>query len=276
MHADDSAFGIWPTSRDDHAPRLWVGGGEQDALAKQGKSGASVHPPFEHFLEWCPKLQPRFYTISSSSKACPTSIHLTVALTVAPNPNGRIHFGVASSYLCNIKSGDRLCVFVRASSFRFPKKAGSPVIMVGPGTGVAPFRAFVQEAKFLTDKQECKYGPLSLYFGCRHPAKDFIYMDEFESAAKQGVVALVTAFSRFEEKKVYVQNRLQEHREELWKLLHAQHASFYVCGGTAMGRDIRETIVHVAEKVGGMTTKQAQDFLKKLQTEGRYIQELWS
>jgi len=237
-------------------------------------------------LDWVPKIQPRFYTISSSSKVHPTSIHITVSLATTPKKDGRIFHGLCTSYLMNAVSGkDKICVFVRQSSFRLPRQAGTPLIMVGPGTGIAPFRAFLQEATFLknkktegeTKKNEGKLGPITLFFGCRHRKKDFIYHDELKEAETQDVCQkLLIAFSREEDKKVYVQDLMSENSDHLYDLLHNKKASFYVCGGAAMGKSVREVIRRILESRGKLTTDQSESYVKKLSNEGRYISELWS
>jgi NADPH-ferrihemoprotein reductase len=242
----------------------------------------SLQVPFDHFLDWVPKLTPRFYTISSSAKATPNTISITVSLAVTDNkPDGRKHLGVCSSYLLGVRPGkDELWAFVRSSSFRLPR-TNVPLIMVGPGTGIAPFRAFVQEAMHLKAKEvkeEFRMGPITLFFGCRHEKKDYIYKEELEKAVEHKlIVSLHTCFSRSESsKKTYVQDRMIEIGPELWLLIDQKKASFYVCGGAAMGKAVREVIRSLAEKYGKMTPEKSNDYVKKLLSSGKYIQELWS
>lgn len=271
----------------------------------------SINIPFQDFLEICPRLQPRFYTISSSSKLTPRSVHITVSLSVLNKPSKTIMGnertlglnGVCTDYLCGLKeSKDRVCIFVRPSSFRLPIKLGTPIIMVGPGTGVAPFRAFIQEEyalrqqkkkvmKAYPDEDEEKepeskdikslprqLGAMSLYFGCRQKNADWIYREEMQTAVTDAVLNdLVLAFSREHgEKKVYVQDRMAENAEQLWKQLSEQNAYFYVCGGTQMGRSVKDTLLTVAQRQGRLTEKQAHDLIDKMVHSQRYIQELWS
>jgi len=239
----------------------------------------SFKPPFDHFLDWVPKIQPRFYTISSSSKVHPTNIHITVSLAITEKKDGRKFYGLCTSYLLNKEANkDNVCVFVRQSSFRLPRQTGTPLIMVGPGTGIAPFRAFLQEAIFLKNKNDGKaLGPITLFFGCRNRKKDFIYREELEEAETQKVCQkLLIAFSREEKKKVYVQDLMKENADYLWDLLQNKRASMYVCGGAAMGKSVRELIRRILETNGKMTADQSETYVKKLGSEGRYIAELWS
>lgn len=227
----------------------------------------SVKLPLECFLELTPRLQPRYYTISSSSSAFPQSIHATVSVLTEVRPSGRVVKGVCSTYLADLVAGESTCqVFVRQSTFRLPQDSTTPVIMVGPGTGIAPMRAFLQERAFLKE-QGAAVGDAVLFFGCRNRDKDFIYEDELLAYTRSGVLtSLETAFSRDQERKVYVQDLLREQGDKMRGLLEGG-AHFYVCGGTAMGNDV----MAVVNDVLGSDSK-----TKDLQTAGRYIQELWS
>ena len=262
--------------------------------------------PFLDFLELCPKIQPRFYTISSSSLVQPKQVSITVALSTHNKTRGRVYHGLASTYLCALKPQERVCVFLRPSGFRLPKPkrtfvntapaaAGAsasssaaasslsstsvlpPILMVGPGTGVAPFRAFVQEFGYLRARSLPSFPETYLFFGCRHRDQDFIYQSEMESAVAGGqLTQLFTAFSRESGQKVYVQSDLKAHAVKVWKLISASRAYFYVCGSTLMGRQVKECVQLIAMEHGNMTQQAASEFVKKMTSEGRYIQELWS
>lgn len=241
----------------------------------------SIKVPFADFLEWVPKLQPRFYTISSSSKTHPNHIHVTVSVAKAIKPRDRIHEGVCSTYLAKTRPGkDKVAVFVRASSFRPPwdseKTKGQPTIMIGPGTGVAPFRAFMHEAAHLK-KQGHDVGELVLFFGCRNKEIDFIYKDEIDQHIESKTLSKFhVAFSRDTNKKVYVQHLIQEEAEHIYDLLHNKKAYIFICGGTLMGRDVRQALTQVLQDVGKMTSDDANKYITQLQNNGRFIQELWS
>lgn len=240
----------------------------------------SIVIPFNAFIELVPRIQPRFYTISSSSKATPNRIAITVSLTVTSLPRERIHKGLASNYLCETREGkDKICIFVRPSAFRLPKQKATPIVMIGPGTGVAPFRAFLHDLIHFhkEKKEEIKIGDWHLFFGCRHKDKDYIYKKELEEAGEKKILArLDVAFSRMTDKKVYVQHRLAEAGSELWDTIHKEKATFYVCGGTAMGRDVRAALTTIVQTYGKLSADEAATYVQDMQKKGRYIQELWS
>jgi len=284
---------------------------EERSLLEVLEELPGIDLPFVDFLELCPRIQPRFYTISSSSFVQPKQVAITVALSFKHKTRGRIYRGLASTFLCGLTPGkDSACVFIRPSSFRLPKpkrmfvngspvaaQSGAvtpaaspspspppsiqavlpPVLMVGPGTGVAPFRAFIAEFGYLRSKNLPSFPSTHLFFGCRSRDVDFIYKDEFNAAVeKETLSALHTAFSREQEQKVYVQSDLKAQAEKVWQLISQQRAYFYVCGGTLMGRQVKEVVQHIVEQHGNMTAQAAAEYVKKMQTDGRYIQELWS
>jgi len=285
----------------------WTGAGKEEFLRDELSllevltALPGVRVPWLDFLELCPKIQPRFYTISSSSLVQPKQVALTVALSTHHKPRGRVYRGLATSFLCGLQKGQQACVFVRPSTFRLPKAkrvfaaaspspppAGAasspsstatlpPVVMVGPGTGVAPFRAFVQEFGYLAARSLPTFPSTHLFFGCRHRSADFIYQQELEAAVQAGSLSkLHAAFSRDSEQKVYVQSHLKENAEQVWQLLSAQRGVLFVCGGTVMGRQVKECIASIAVQHGSLTPQAANEWVKKMHTEGRYIQELWS
>lgn len=258
---------------------------EKEAFAADQKSlfevldqFPSVKVPLEHFLEFCPKMSPRFYTISSSSKVNPDVISLTSSLLFGPKANDRSFKGVCTHYLQSLRPGkDRMCVVVRTSTFRLPRKlATSPVIMVGPGTGIAPFRGFVQEFSLIKQKEGTDMNT-TLFFGCKKSTTDYIYKDELEAAQEIGALTnLHLAFSREQEKKVYVQDLVQEHGDDVWHLISEKKAYFYVCGATTMGRAVKDVVINLAVTKGGKTKEEANKFVETMTNTGRYVQELWS
>ena len=233
----------------------------------------SIVMPLENFVDLCPRLQPRFFTISSSSSVYPQSVHLTVAVAKQVRVDGTLFEGVCSTHLAKQQpKTDQIRVFVRPSTFRLPQDTTKPILMIGPGTGVAPMRAFLQERAY----QKAK-GANILYFGCREPKSDFLYQEEFEEWKAKGVLTeLYTAFSRAQAKKVYVQHILQQNSESTWKLLEEQGAYVYVCGAVQMGHDVGETLQQIVAQHGGRSPAQAKAYLSKLAQEGRYVQELWA
>ncbi|XP_062329842.1 P450 (cytochrome) oxidoreductase b [Osmerus eperlanus] len=242
----------------------------------------SLRPPIDHLCELMPRLQARYYSIASSAKVHPNSIHICAVVLEYTTKTGRLNKGVATNWLKNklvTDNGHKSSVpmYIRKSQFRLPFKASNPVVMVGPGTGIAPFMGFIQERGWLIEQGK-ELGETVLYFGCRHKNEDYIYQEELEEAEKTGVLSqLNIAFSRDQEQKVYVQHLLRNNKEHLWKLIHTDNAHIYICGDARnMARDVQTAFYEMAEELGGMTRAQATDYVKKLMTKGRYSQDVWS
>ena len=217
------------------------------------------------------KLQPRLYSIASSPKAYPEDIHLTVAV-VRYELHGRNRQGVCSTYLADRVNGGTMPVFIHsAKHFRQPEDPSVPVIMVGPGTGIAPFRAFLQEREVLGAP-----GKSWLFFGDRNRATDFLYEDEINAWCDQGVLhRLDTAFSRDQAEKVYVQHRMMENADELWKWLEGG-AYFYVCGDASrMAKDVDEALHRIVEKAGGKSPEEAAAYVEELKKTKRYRKDVY-
>uniref|UniRef100_A0AAQ5XAU8 NADPH--cytochrome P450 reductase n=1 Tax=Amphiprion ocellaris TaxID=80972 RepID=A0AAQ5XAU8_AMPOC len=242
----------------------------------------SLKPPIDHLCELLPRLQARYYSIASSSKVHPNSIHICAVVVEYETKTGRTNKGVATNWLKNklvTDNGHKSTVpmYIRKSQFRLPFKATNPVIMIGPGTGIAPFMGFIQERGWL--KQQGKeVGETVMYFGCRHKNEDYLYQEELEEAEKTGVLTqLNVAFSRDQEHKVYVQHHLKKNKENIWKLVNSENAHIYICGDARnMAKDVQAAFYEITEELGGMTRTQATDYVKKLMTKGRYSQDVWS
>lgn len=241
---------------------------------------ASLMPPIDHICEMLPRLQQRYYSISSSPKEHPTGISITAVLVEYETKTGRTMKGVATYWLSHMKPGNgtqyRVPIYVRKSQFRLPFKTNMPVLMIGPGTGLAPFRGFLQERHYL--KTEGKpVGDTVLYFGCRYKAEDYIYQDELENYLSEGTLTkLHLAFSRDQAHKVYVQHLMKENKEEIWKLLESG-GHVYVCGDARnMARDVHDVLTNILKELGGMDDTKAADYIKKLQNKGRYSCDVWS
>lgn len=216
------------------------------------------------------RLQPRLYSISSSPKAHPGEVHLTVAI-VRYELAGRPRKGVCSTFLAD-RAGAAVPVFVQKSAhFRLPEDSARPVIMVGPGTGIAPFRAFLEERRAIGAS-----GRNWLFFGDRHASTDFLYRDEIEAMQKDGTLhRLDLAFSRDQADKIYVQDRMLEQAAELWAWLQ-DGASLYVCGDARrMAKDVDAALHRIAEKAGGMSADAAADFIRRLKAEKRYLRDVY-
>lgn len=223
-----------------------------------------------------PRLAPRYYSISSSSSKHPSSVHVTCAVVRDVMPTGRIHDGVCSSYLQHSKPGDKVPLFIRRSTFKLPEDPHSPVIMVGPGTGLAPFRGFIQERDCLISDM-AEVGPALLFFGCRNCAHDYIYQAELESAADSGALSqLFVAFSRAGPEKDYVQHHIKANATRVWELLQQQGSCVYVCGDAKnMAKDVHRALIDVVQSQGGMSSSQAEAWVKRLGEAGRYHKDVW-
>jgi len=216
-------------------------------------------------------LTPRLYSIASSSAVVGDEVHLTVS-TVDYEAFGERHWGAASAFLAASAEDGRIPVFIEANErFRLPADAARDVIMIGPGTGVAPFRGFVQE------RHETGAGGRNwLFFGNRHFAEDFLYQVEWQEALKQGALhRLDLAFSRDGAGKVYVQHRLREHGKELYAWLSGG-AHLYVCGdATHMAKDVHAALIDIAAEHGGLSREDAAAWLAELLQQGRYARDVY-
>jgi len=217
------------------------------------------------------RLQPRLYSIASSPKAHAGEVHLTVA--AVRYSNGRRHRkGVSSTFLADRAGDVNVPVFVQKSAhFRPPHGSDTPMIMVGPGTGVAPFRGFLHERRARGDR-----GRNWLFFGEQHAASDFYYRDELESMRDTGVLTrLDVAFSRDQADKVYVQDRMREQGAQLWSWLE-DGAHFYVCGdANRMAKDVDAALKEVVARHGGMSDEKALEYVNRLAQEKRYARDVY-
>lgn len=212
-------------------------------------------------------LAPRLYSIASSPKEAEGEVHLTIAL-VAFEAEGQARFGVASGLVSRLKVGDELKVYVQPNNrFRLPD-ADKPVIMIGPGTGVAPFRAFMQERE-ATEAQ----GRNWLFFGSRHLRNDFLYQTEWQRWLSEGQLSkLSLAFSRDQQDKIYVQHRLKEEGAEVWQWLN-EGAYLYVCGdGERMAKDVHQTL---ADLIASHGNTDGETYLNELRAQGRYLRDVY-
>jgi len=218
------------------------------------------------------KLMPRLYSIASSPKVHPQEVHLTVAI-VRYQTNGRSRVGVCSSYLADrAEAGEaRTPVFVSHSHFGLPEDGSKDVIMVGPGTGIAPFRAFVQDRI-----SSGAAGRNWVFFGDQHRRTDFLYEEEWNAWLADGRIArLDTAFSRDQLLKIYVQDRMREAASELWSWIQGG-AHFYVCGdATRMAKDVETALHDIISDQGGMTPHAAVDYVKQMKKDKRYQKDVY-
>ena len=218
------------------------------------------------------KLMPRSYSIASSPLANPDEVHLTVA-AVKYQAFGTEHWGAASTMLSDrIAEGDKVSVFVDANPrFRLPADGQTPIIMIGPGTGVAPFRAFVEQRAELGAS-----GKNWLFFGDRTFHSDFLYQLEWQRFLKRGILQrLDVAFSRDQADKIYVQDRIREHAADVWAWLQ-QGAVLYVCGDAKqMAGDVHDALIDVLVTQADYDAESAEDYLKDLRRAGRYQRDVY-
>ncbi|MEI6861697.1 MAG: sulfite reductase subunit alpha [Verrucomicrobiota bacterium] len=226
----------------------------------------------QEFVDHLRKLMPRLYSIASSPKVFPDEIHLTVAV-VRYETNGRSRVGVATTFLADRAQPGvtPVPVFVSHSHFGVPEDGARDIIMVGPGTGIAPFRAFVQERTAAGAT-----GRNWLFFGDQKHATDFLYEDEWRRWLAEGRLArLDTAFSRDQIMKVYVQDRMRENAAELWAWLKGG-AHFYVCGDAKrMAKDVDTALHDIIADKGGLTPAQAVDYVKQMKKDKRYQRDVY-
>ena len=238
--------------------------------ALQKFSGVRPHP--EAFVEALEPLQPRLYSISSSHNATPGKLSLTVD-AVRYMVGKRKRLGLASIFLAErIQPGEEVKVYVqKAHGFALPKDPNTPIIMIGPGTGVAPFRAFLQDRRATGAA-----GKNWLFFGHQHSACDFFYSDELNAMKTAGLLTrLSLAWSRDGDRKFYVQDRMREVGRELWTWL-AEGAHVYVCGDAKrMAKDVERALVDIVAQFGARSTDKSVAFLGELKKNGRLQQDVY-
>ncbi|NJM38249.1 MAG: hypothetical protein HC845_10540 [Akkermansiaceae bacterium] len=224
------------------------------------------------FISVLKKLQPRLYSIASSPRAHPGEVHLCVGI-VRYETFGRKRGGICSTFLADRVAEDvRPRVFVHSNSaFRLPENGDTDVIMVGPGTGIAPFRAFLEDRKATAAK-----GRNWLFFGNPHSATDFLYQEELSSFQANGALSrLDLAWSRDQKEKIYVQNLMVQNGAELWEWLK-NGAAFYVCGDASrMAKDVDQALLKVAEEHGELSPDAAAAFISQLKKEKRYLRDVY-
>ena len=225
----------------------------------------------EDFVSVLKKLQPRLYSIASSPRAHPGQVHLCVAI-VRYSAYGRQRGGICSTFLADRSKGVQPGVFVHSNkAFRLPENGNTPVIMVGPGTGIAPFRAFLEERRASAAK-----GGNWLFFGNPHRASDFLYEDELTAYQNDGTLArLDLAWSRDQKEKIYVQHLMLQQGAELWKWLQ-DGAAFYVCGdATRMAKDVDQALHAVIVEHGKLAAEDATAFIAQLKKDKRYLRDVY-
>ena len=228
--------------------------------------------PAKEFIALLRKMPPRLYSVASSYKANPEEVHLTVG-AVRYQTYGRERSGVCSVQCADRKEpGQTLSIYVHKNpNFKLPADPDKPIIMIGPGTGIAPFRSFVEEREMMEAK-----GKSWLFFGEQHFVTDFLYQTDWQRWLKSGVLSKVdVAFSRDKAEKVYVQHRMLEQSKELYEWLK-EGAVVYVCGDEKnMASDVHDTLVTILEREGNLSTEEAHRYLAEMQQEKRYQRDVY-
>ncbi|KAF7653046.1 hypothetical protein LDENG_00088030 [Lucifuga dentata] len=228
----------------------------------------------DYLLDLFPQIQPRSFSIASSLKVHPHRLQILVAVVRYKTKMHKPRRGLCSTWLASLDptAGDVFIpLWVKKGTLKFPKEKDTPVIMVGPGTGVAPFRSALQEriAEGKTDN--------FLFFGCRSQDKDFYFRTEWEEMTKAGQLTVFTAFSRDQEEKVYVQHRVKENAKLLWDLITRKHGCFYIAGNAKqMPASVREALQEAFQQEGGVSAEEAERMLTAMEMTGKLQSETWS
>ncbi|WP_433187679.1 molybdopterin-dependent oxidoreductase [Actinoallomurus sp. CA-150999] len=259
--------------------KLLRGGNEcelaQWSWGRQAADALAEHPVHATAQEWAnvlKRLQNRLYSVSSSPRTDPTKVSLTVSVVRYESPLGRARKGVCSAFLADAEPGTQMPVHVRSSPhFRPPADPATPMIMIGPGTGVAPFIGFLHDRRALDHP-----APNWLFFGEQRQATDFYHQDELTALHADGTLdRLDTAFSRDQRNKIYVQDRMHEHGRLLWTWLQ-NGAHLYVCGDASrMAKDVDRALRDIITTHGGLTQQATAAYLKRLFTEKRYVRDIY-
>ncbi len=249
----------------------------------------NTHDPLDFFTEFpgadlssqaictqfCPLL-PRFYSVASSQNHLEDEVHLTVALSTFTHRE-ELRYGVGTHFLCHLAQENTTPIYAYvqpAAHFTLPKDDTAPIIMIGPGTGVAPFRAFLQE-RAARHAQGGPKGRNWLFFGERNRSTDFLYEEEWIQAVAEGRLRLDCVFSRDQPEKLYVQHQMYTHRKELWDWLE-QGAYFYVCGDAQyMAKDVDKMLHILISEEGNKTEEEAKAYVKALKSGKRYLTDVY-
>lgn len=236
----------------------------------------SLKIPDDKFVELVPTIKQRVYSICSSSDYHPGKCQLLVVREDWQAKGGDTKWGLCSSFLTSARPGDFIVCHSTHSVMNMPKDPSIPIFMCGLGTGLAPFRAFVEQRK--TQKQKgAKVGPMTLFFGGRYSKAEYYYRDEMQAFEKEGLVKCCNAWSRDQKHKVYVQHKIQEEADSIWEHLGKEKSRgyFFLCGSKQPEKDSYTAIHDIFQKRGGMSADQAAARIEKLREDGRYVTEVY-
>eukprot|EP00121_Abeoforma_whisleri_P009505 Awhi_evm1s8741 len=234
----------------------------------------SAHPSISDLVVLISKIKPRHYSIASAMSMHPNSVHLLVVVHDWKAPSGKYKIGQCTRYLMNLKPGDKVVTCIKPSVMYLPPDHKQPVIMSGLGTGMAPFRAFIQERAIAKRNGE-EIGPMILYFGSRYRSEEYLYGEELEAYYQEGIVSkLQLAFSRDQKEKVYIQHKMVEDGKLLAEYLLNQNGHFYLCGPTWPAADVKDAILE-GFKSQGHERKEGEKILEELKEKEQYVLEVY-
>jgi len=239
----------------------------------------SINISLENLLELLSPIKPRYYSISCSPKLYPSACHITVGKFTKNIGEGKTFNGLCSNYLNNISINSKVNAYVREypSDFKLPENIKTPIIMICAGTGYAPFRGFLQELEYLRKSQAVPQ--CLLFYGCRHPSKDYIYREELAALEKSGLVKLFIAFSRFPNestKNKYVQDLIFENAELVFNYVDKQKAIVYVCGARSkLANETYNTFIACVSQCSHINETDAKQYVNNLQNNGHYLEDVW-
>ncbi|KAJ3041224.1 NADPH-dependent diflavin oxidoreductase 1 [Rhizophlyctis rosea] len=231
----------------------------------------SAKIPLKYLFDLIPEMRPRSFSISSSPRMFPEQIHLTVAIVRYRTKMKIPRVGVCTKWMAQLKPGDQVQFRLSKGTMRLPEAPSTPVVLIGPGTGVAPMRSFLGERVHQNAEDNV------LFFGCRNHDKDYLYQEEWERSVEHGVLRLYTAFSRDQDDKIYVQHRIEENADLLWDFIHNRKAVILLSGNSKrMPTDVTNALKAVLKGKGHLTEEEAQAYLNDMEKKGRFQQECWS
>lgn len=235
----------------------------------------SLRVPLEKFVELVPTIKQRVYSICSSSDYHPGKCQLLVVREDWNAKGGDLKFGLCSSFLTFARNGYALCHSTH-SVMQLPADNEAHIFMAGLGTGLAPFRAYIEQRKFLKNRGTC-VGPMTLFFGGRHAHAEYYYKDEFDAFEQEGLVKCCNAWSRDQAHKIYVQHKIAEEADSIWTNLGKEGSTgyFFLCGSKQPEKDVFAALLKIFQSKGGMTAEQAQAKMDDLQAKGRYVTEVY-
>lgn len=239
----------------------------------------AVSIPVSHLLDVFPPIRRREFSIASAPAACPTSVQLAIALVSYKTRLKEKRRGVCSSWLARLAVDDEVGILISKSTTHLPADdAALPAIFVGPGTGVAPIRSFLQQrAHLLRPHNAMRAADNLCFFGCRNRASDWLFSSEWQDMAEAGAIDCHLAASRDQDHKVYVQHLVKEQGSKVWDILANRRGYLYICGSSGkMPQAVRQSVVDVACEQGQLSEEQAEQFVSQLEMQGRWLEECWS